>query len=34
MEHHQGRLELSSKLGEGTTVLLWFPPARLEAPAP
>lgn len=29
MEHHQGRLELASRLGEGTTVTIWFPPARL-----
>lgn len=28
MEHHQGRLTLSSRLGEGTTVVLWFPPDR------
>jgi signal transduction histidine kinase len=34
MENHQGRLELTSKLGEGTTVMLWFPSARLEVPAP
>lgn len=33
MENHQGRLELTSKLGEGTTVMLWFPSTRLEVPA-
>jgi len=29
MEHHQGRLDLTSRLGEGTTVVLWFPPSRV-----
>ncbi|MEQ8818197.1 MAG: ATP-binding protein [Thalassobaculum sp.] len=31
MEHHGGRLELTSRLGEGTSVVLWFPTSRLSA---
>jgi signal transduction histidine kinase len=33
MELHQGTLQLESRLGEGTTVTLWFPSQRLLASA-
>jgi len=29
MRLHDGQLELASTIGQGTTVTLWFPPARV-----